>query len=455
MISKVKSVKSKLLFVYGGILILVLLFFNAILYYYAKSYFYEHTINSLKSVSRDVVFDDIEGKKLKEGITLLSHKYDFSISNVYIQVFYNNKIVLKSINMQNFELPFINLKNKNESIDLFKLKNISQYDILMFSSKVLDGNYIVQVATTEEETQKSLNTLRRNFLIGDPIFFLIVLILLYKMLVDILKPMNTITDTARSISITDLDKRIQYEEKGDEFTKLAKTFNNMLSRLQTSFKQIRRFSSDASHQLKTPLTAIRLQTDVTLKKDRTKEEYKNVLQSINVEIIHLQNMIDNLFLLTKMDDEIIQKNFKDIDLDIILINVVEEFILVASQKRITLDIEEVEHIAIKGEDTLLFILCANLIDNAIKYTPKGKKIIISLKDFTLTIKDEGIGISEENLHLIFERFFRVEASRFDEIKGYGLGMSIVKTILNLHHATIDIKSKLDFGTTIKIKFNNS
>jgi len=452
MISKAKSVKSKLLFLYGGILILVVLSSNALLYYYAKSYFYEHTVHSLKSIARDVIFDDIEGKKLKEGITFLNHKYDFSISNVYIQVLYKNKIVLKSINMKNFELPIYPLKNTNEIVNTLKLENISEYDITMYSTKILDSDYIVQVATTEEESKDSLNAIRRNFLIGDPIFLVIVLIVLYKMLVDILKPMNTMIDTARTISITDLDKRIPYEEKGDEFTKLAKTFNSMLSRLQTSFTQIKRFSSDASHQLKTPLAAIRIQTDVVLKMDRSNSEYKSTLRSINTEIIHLQNMLNSLFLLTKTDDKSIQKNFKKIDLDIVLMNAIEEHILVASQKGVIFNIKEMEHLVIEGEDTLLLILFSNVLDNAIKYTKKGKSINVSLVGNKVVIEDEGIGIEKKNLNVIFDRFFRVQSGRFDGEKGYGLGLSIVKTIVTLHDAKIDVKSQIDKGTRVEIIF---
>ncbi len=450
--NNIKSIKSKIFFSYGAILIVVVIFFNTIFYYFAQDYFYKNTVNALGSISRDVIVDDIEGKNLKNSLKFAVHKYEFSIRNVYIQAEYKGKIVLKSKNLKNFELPVQNF-SQDSKITRLKLKNISKYELIMYSTKIQsDKNYIVQIATTTEEDNQHLTRIVNMFLVGDPIFIIIILLTIYKMLQDILKPMNTMIKTAKEISITDLDKRILYVDNGDEFAELAKTFNKMLSRLQSSFNQVKRFSQDASHQLKTPLTAIRLQADVALKLDRDTSEYKNVLKSIKNEIIYLQDMINDLFLLTQMDDEIIQKKFKKIDLDTILMNTIEEFILIANKKGVILDIKEIEHTFVKADNTLIAVLCSNLIDNAIKYTPKGKIVLIKLKNNTITVQDEGVGIEKKNLEVIFDRFFRVHSGRFEGVKGYGLGLSMVKIIANLHNAKINIQSKVGLGTKIEIKF---
>jgi len=454
MIFNIKSVKSKIFLSNGIILILVIIFFNAIFYYFAQNYFYKYTIHSLKSISLDVFADDIEGKDLTSGLTLAVHKYEFSIRNVYIQALYKGKIILKSKNLKNNDLPKYLFSSKNQIIYL-KLKNISKYDLIIYSQKIKrDKNYTIQIATTIQEEKQHLDKIIKLFMLGDPIFMLIYLLVIYKMLYDILKPMNTMIKTAKDIVITDLDKRIQSGNHGDEFEELAKTFNNMLSRLQSSFNQVKRFSSNASHQLKTPLTAIRVQSDVALKTDRSVDEYKDVLKSINNEILYLQKMIGNLLLLTQMDDEIIKGNFKDVDIDTILINTIEEFIIIASKKHIELDIKDIKGTKIKAEKTLIGILCSNIIDNAIKYTPKNKKVSIELKENTITIEDEGIGIEDKNLEVIFDRFFRVNLGSLN-VKGNGLGLSIVKTIADLHDAKIKIQSKKDFGTKIEIIFPDS
>ncbi len=450
--NKIKSIKFKIFFAYSAISIASVLFFNAILYYSAKQDYHEDTINALKSISRDVIVDDIEGKNLKNSMKFASHKYKFSIDNVYIQARYKDKIVLKSTNMKNFEFPKYKFSQQSSIVEA-KFENVSKYNFVIYSTRVFrKRDYVLQIATTTKAENIELNEIIEKMLIGDPIIIFIILVILYKMLQDIIKPMNTMIETAEHISVTDLDKRIPYIDNGDEFAQLAKTFNKMLSRLQTSFSQIKRFSADASHQLKTPLTSMRIQTDIVLKADRKNEEYKAVLKSVNDEIVYLQNMINNLFLLAQMDDEIIKQNFKQIDLDIVLMNAVEEFVLVANKKGVSLDIKEIEHTVINAEDTLVSILCSNLIDNAIKYTPHSKNISIELKDSKLTIEDEGMGIEEKNLQAIFDRFFREDSNKLKGVKGFGLGLSMVKMIADIHGATINIESKIRIGTKIEIQF---
>lgn len=448
-----KSIKSKIFFSYSAIIIIVIILSNIMFYFLSKRYFYNYTIDSLKSISRDVYADDIKGKNLKNGITLAVHKYKFSIPDVYIQARYKNKIVLKSKNLKNFSLPNIKSSIKG-NITITKINNSQEKNkFIIYSVKIpTDSNYTVQIATTLKEEKHDLEKILHMFMIWDPIFIVIVLIIIYKMIVDILRPMNVIMKTAKNISATDLDKRIPYKDNNDEFAELAKTFNKMLSQLQASFSRIKRFNSDASHQLKTPLTSIRIQTDVVLKSGRDKEDYEKVLKSIRKEIIYLQEMINNLFLLTQMDDKSMQKKFKTVSLDTVLLNTVEEFVAVANKKGVVLNIENIENTSIKAENTLISILFSNLIDNAIKYTPAGKKITIRLQNNTFVIKDEGIGIENKYIDQIFEKFFRVHSSRSDKVKGYGLGLSIVKIIANLHNAKITIKSKINYGTKIKVYF---
>lgn len=236
--------------------------------------------------------------------------------------------------------------------------------------------------------------------------------------------------------------------------KVLKIFSNELTeKLNQSYQQIKEFNSNASHQLKTPLSSIKVQIDVTLKKERSILEYQEVLTSINYEINSLQSLVSNLLMLTRMRDKSIKDGFTKINLDNILLEVVGEKIIVAEKKKIHLDIQELEEITIFGNETLLSILITNLIDNAIKYTASGKSIIISLKDSTLIIQDQGIGIPEDKLNLIFDKFYRINNAKSNVSKGYGLGLAMVKKIVILHDASIQIHSKLDKGTKVLVKFN--
>lgn len=226
----------------------------------------------------------------------------------------------------------------------------------------------------------------------------------------------------------------------------------LIERLNESYLNIKRFSSNASHQIKTPLTALRLQINLALKKNTKIQEYKETLMSIDNEIIYLQDMVSNMLLLTKMQNINIRENFKVVEVASILLEVFEKYLLIAKTKGLALDIGTLEYFKIKAEPTLIEILISNLIDNAIKFTPKGGVITLHLKDFTLVVKDEGIGIPEDKLSNIFDEFYRVNAPGKEHIKGYGLGLSMVKKITEIHKAKMDISSKINIGTTMSIKF---
>lgn len=230
--------------------------------------------------------------------------------------------------------------------------------------------------------------------------------------------------------------------------------NELTEKLDQSFQQIKEFNSNASHQLKTPLSSMKVQIDVTLEKERTIPEYKDVLNSINQEVNSLQSLVSNLLILTRMRDKTIKESFEKIKIDDILLEVIGESIVLADKRKIKLEISDLEEIEILGNKTLVSILITNLIDNAIKYTPKGKSITVSLKNKTLSIKDEGIGIEEEKLHLIFDKFYQVNNSKDKTTKGYGLGLAMVKKIAKLHNSSINISSKINEGSEVFVKFKD-
>ena len=231
--------------------------------------------------------------------------------------------------------------------------------------------------------------------------------------------------------------------------------NELTEKLNQSFQQIKEFNSNASHQLKTPLSSMKVQIEVTLEKERTIPEYKEILTSINQEVNSLQRLVSNLLILTRLRDKTIKEGFKEINLDDILLDVIGENIVVAEKKKVKIEIAKLEELKVYGNDTLLSILITNLIDNAIKYTPSGKTITISLENTTLCIEDEGIGIEEDKLNLIFDKFYQINSAKKTGVKGYGLGLSMVKKIVKLHESTMHIQSQKNKGTLISIDFNKT
>ncbi len=318
------------------------------------------------------------------------------------------------------------------------------------------GPNIVQVGISLENTEIALRRLMIIMILaGGGLLFLASLggnFIIRKAL----KPVKSVVQTAKDISADDLSLRIETGQRQDEIGELVDTFNDMISRLEKSVKKIKQFSGDVSHELRTPLTIIRGEIEVLLRKERSIKEYQKTLKSTLEEAAYLERIIDDLLFLSRIEG-LEKKEFdKSVQLDEILLKVVESQELASKKKGITLDIKKVEPAQIKGEEILLERMAANIIDNAIRYTHPGGKVEVSLdkKDgtFTLLVQDTGIGIPEESLPLIFDRFYVVDKSRFKETGGLGLGLSIVKQVADCHGGKIEVTSEVNKGTSFLIRF---
>jgi heavy metal sensor kinase len=271
-----------------------------------------------------------------------------------------------------------------------------------------------------------------------------------------LTPVKSVVQTAKDITADDLSLRIEAGQRKDEIGELVATFNDMISRLEKSIKKIKQFSGDVSHELRTPLTIIRGEIEVLLRKERSREEYQKTLKSTLEEADYLERIIDDLLFLSRIE-ALEKKEFdKPVQLDEVLLKVAESLELAAKKKNITLDIKTVEPAQIKGEEILMERMVSNIIDNAIRYTPSGGKVEVGLENKDgkpmLQVQDTGIGIPEESLSLIFDRFYVVDKSRSKETGGLGLGLSIVKQVADSHGAEIEVQSELNKGTTFLLRF---
>jgi len=318
------------------------------------------------------------------------------------------------------------------------------------------GPNIVQVGISLENTEFDLRRLMLIMILAGGGLMLLASLGGNFIIRKALKPVKSVVQTAKAISADDLSLRIESGQRQDEIGELVNTFNDMISRLEKSVKKIKQFSGDVSHELRTPLTIIRGEIEVLLRKERNKEEYQKTLKSTLEETAYLERIIDDLLFLSRIED-LEKKEFdKSIPLDEILLKVVESQELAAKKKGISLDIKKVEPAQIKGEEILLERMVANIIDNSIRYTLSGGKVEVSLdkkdRTFTLLVQDTGIGIPEESLPLIFDRFYVVDKSRFKETGGLGLGLSIVKRVADCHGGKIEVESEVNKGTSFFVHF---
>jgi two-component system OmpR family sensor kinase len=318
--------------------------------------------------------------------------------------------------------------------------------------------YLIQVGISLKKTFNTLKKFLIILVVSSPVLLFVSVLGGYFILSGALRPVQMVVRTARRITAEDLGLRIETKDRKDEIGQLITTFNRMISRLERSVKQIKQFSGDASHDLKTPLTVIRGEIEVALRKERKPDEYKNTLANVREEAERLERVIDNLLFLSRIDawNEGESFEMKPTPLDEILLDVFEKTQLLAQEKGISYLIGEMEAVTIEGSAVLLNRLIMNLLDNAIKYTEKGGRVEVSLdkadRNAVLTVRDTGIGIPEESLPFIFDRFYRVDQARSSRIRGSGLGLSIAKKIADIHQAVIYVESRINQGTTARIVF---
>jgi len=272
----------------------------------------------------------------------------------------------------------------------------------------------------------------------------------------VLNPLEILSATARQMSIAHLHKRLPITGTGDELDRLSGTFNVMFGRLETAVGQMKEFTASISHELRTPLTALRGEAEVALAQARTGAGYREVLESQLEELEKLSRMIDRMLILARAEAGQIQVAQEQVNLSQLSRSLVDQMEIVAASKSITLTAELEGDVFVTGDSGWLEHAILNLVDNAIKFTPEGGHVSVKACDREpeafLEVRDDGIGISEEALPHIFERFYRGDASRSREQQGAGLGLSLVDWIVKQHHGRIAVESRPHAGTVVRLRF---
>jgi len=268
-----------------------------------------------------------------------------------------------------------------------------------------------------------------------------------------LKPVERIADIARGIGESDLSRRIDVETD-DELGRLAKTLNGMIGRLEEAFTKQRQFVADASHELRTPLAVLQAESSLALEKPRNQDEYRRSLELVSQEVAYMSEIVGKLLVLARSDAGSELLNARDVNIADLLSELSQDIDALAQEKGLKLSLGPMDALTVRGDRVKLRQLFLNILDNALRYTPSGGTITASLvrKDdqAVASIGDTGIGISEEHLPFIFDRFYRVDKVRTDGEGGTGLGLSIATSIAKMHGGTIEVESRVGGGTTFRI-----
>jgi heavy metal sensor kinase len=312
---------------------------------------------------------------------------------------------------------------------------------------------IIQLGTHLYFVRKNLHRFKNYILLSLPIMLVLGALGGWILARRSLSPIGYIASKARSITSENLSQRLHPRGTGDELDDLIQTINEMIARLESSFKRMAEFTADASHELKTPICAMRGEAEVLLSKERNAEEYQEGLAHFIEQFDHLNHMINDLILLSKFDATQVELKMEPLRLDLLVKDLCNLFQILAEQKKIAFETETIENVTVIGDKVRLQQLFTNLIDNAIKYTPKGSiRVSVGKNQEVVRVKisDTGLGIPKEEQEKIFKRFYRVDKSRSKETGGVGLGLSIADWIVNAHHGGIEVYSELNKGSTFTV-----
>jgi len=340
--------------------------------------------------------------------------------------------------------------------------NLGQYPVRIVTLPVQMGSripYLVQVGASVEGVEGALQRALTILLILTPAIFLIALLGGWTLVGSSLRPVDEMTRAALRIESKHLDMRIAPPRTDNEIGRLAEALNEMIARLDRSFQQIERFTADASHELKTPLTAIRGEAEVALMSAQTPET-QATFQSIIAETERLSSIVNNLLLLSRADADQVRLNQDPVALHEIVLTTFETLERLARRKNIALDFADMDEVTIRGDALWLQQLFTNLIHNAIHYTPEGGSVTLSLISTTsgdpempfarFSVEDTGPGIPAEHLPFLFDRFYRVDSGRSRDQGGSGLGLNIARWVAESHGGEITIASVVGKGTVFTV-----
>lgn len=450
------SIKKKLLIHSFLIQVIILAIFSFSLYKALEMSTLDKLQATLKVIILDVTDDLLEKDKILNAS--LDEEKEYNFEPLFIRVL-DSKTHEKIIQTSNFPENIIHddnyLSELEENIVTFENQNnylVSRIKIDFHKERVV----IIEVATTKEILTSALEDILYILSFILPIILIFSVIggnfLIYKSFL----PIENILLELKQINAKDLSARLKSSKNNDEINNLINEVNNLLIRLESSFERISQFSSDASHELKTPLTIIRGEIEIALRKERSIDEYKEILNSSLYEIIVIEQTINDLLFLAKNEKDLTIDNQENFYFDEIIDESINEIKSFANLHEIEIKLIIQDTIEFTGYSNLLKVAIKNLLKNSIQFSNKNSQVIVKSykKDgfFNISVEDFGIGIAKNEQNKIFEKFYRTDKSRNKNSGGTGLGMSILKKIVNIHKGLITIHSEENIGTTITISF---
>jgi two-component system heavy metal sensor histidine kinase CusS len=444
--------------IFNTIAVAITTFIVFVVIYYVVSFSsFQHLDNDIKAEMEEVFNninwenDSIQINKMPEWDE--AEHQQIEVNPTFIQIVnIDGKAIFKSINLQDDYLLIHPNNNKtsfyNTTINTQKIRQ-GQFPIINKNKKTI--GYLT-IGVSQEESSSVLHNLFIVLCFTYLILVFVLYLIMYYVASKAIKPVQKLIQSASEINESNISSRLPLPNNKDEIYKLATTFNDLLNRIENSIEQQKQFTADASHEMRTPLTIIKGTLEVLLRKERTPEQYEKKINEVISQTDRLSYLFDQLLQLARAESNntIIKKE------KIILKEKIEYLInggdLLLNKNQIKYNIPS--NCVVFADAALLDRILENIISNAIKYnTPNGNITFEwNEKSNSLLIKDEGIGISKDQQPYLFNRFYRADNSRSSEIKGNGLGLSIVKKLCELQHIKISVESAENKGTSFTLQF---
>ena len=433
----------------------------AFLSIYIVVYFtsYQHLDDDI-TVEKEEVFNNLDWHGDKIIMNKMpeweeaEHK-QLEVNPTFLQIVdLNGKTIFKSANLQkNLFLFNPNVEKTTFYNAVINDQKIRQGQFPVFN----DDNKIIGQLTIGVSQQESYNVLH-NLLIVLCLTFVFILSILYFIMYFVaskaIAPIYSLINSASKINYSNINSRLTLPDHEDEIHQLATTINELINRLEISFHQQKQFTSDASHEMQTPLAAIKGIIEVLIRKPRTQEQYESKLKEVLVQTDRLSLLFDQLLQLARLESTTLFTQKTPVLLDALIDKISQRYGSLIQKNKLTFNNQLPQNCIVKADEVMLERILDNLISNAIKYNiPKGSILFIwDNATNSLIIKDNGIGIPKDQLPFLFNRFYRADNSRSSVVSGNGLGLSIVKRLCDIQNIVITVDSAVGESTTFILQF---
>jgi two-component system heavy metal sensor histidine kinase CusS len=450
------SIRWQLTIWYGGVLSALIVVFSGAVFLLMRHHLLALTDAALAEESADFASDvgrcrsPVDFPK-ELGLRYASHEgYEFQVSTVEGVILFRSD----ELGQETLPIPGLPSDSTRPAYDSLALNRLGRWRMASRRVAGSTGPLIVQAAVSLKPNDEAVRELIAVLLLAGPLTLAGAVVGGYWLARQALAPVDRMVATAQEITATRLDRRLDAPNPRDELGRLASTFNDMFARLQRSFEEVRRFTADAAHELRTPLAVMRTGAEVVLRAPRDPERDGRALEDLLEEIDRLTRLVTQLLFLCREDSGLGAGDPRPVCLDAIVREVGDHMQVVAEERGVLLQVDFQNSVSVWGDADRLRQLLFNLLDNAIKYTPPRGTVTMRCESSNLSaivrVLDTGIGIPAEHLPRVFDRFYRVDPARSQVEAGTGLGLAICRSIAEAHEGDLKIESANGRGTEITL-----